>query len=235
MSLKQKLIDLSFNRDQDGRTIAYLYGRTRYVVPDAATEARLRDLKWRLVVAQMLPGIVGMLVGLVTPGLAYGWAIALWCALLLLATLVDLCLRAAARKGPPAASPQPRLWRWPMHFREFAPPFPASGVGTCGTAWQARPSSFWARLRIWPWAPGSWGTSWPLAASSSQRACWPEAPAVFAGGLTQGPGDPHDAAEALPLAFYCAGVPHFCACALIQARKVAILARFGALRACSRQ
>ncbi len=126
-SLKQKLIDLSFKRDQDGRTIAYLYGRTGYVVPDAATEARLRDLKWRLVVAQMLPGIVGMLVGLVTPGLAYGWAIALWCALLLLATLVDLCLRAAARKatrGLATAAPMeladafqriraafPRLWR----------------------------------------------------------------------------------------------------------------------------
>src|SRR5581483_4321562 len=134
ISLKQKLIDLSFKRDQDGRTIACLYGRTGYVVPDAATEARLR-------------------VGLVTPGLAYGWAIALWCALLLLATLVDLCLRAAARKatrGLATAAPMemadafqriraafPRLWRGYMWYCLASAPIIFLGsvaylaMGTC--------------------------------------------------------------------------------------------------------
>jgi hypothetical protein len=50
MSLKRALTDLSFKRDASGRTIVYLYGRTGYVVADAANEEKLRTIRfWPIV------------------------------------------------------------------------------------------------------------------------------------------------------------------------------------------
>jgi len=54
MSLKETLTAPSFKRNKAGRTLVYLYGRNKYFVPDAATEAKLRTIRVWLIIAPLL-------------------------------------------------------------------------------------------------------------------------------------------------------------------------------------
>src|SRR5215475_2650871 len=78
MSLKKKLTDLSFKRDEQGRTIVYLYGRKGYVVPDGETEQKLRTVRLWLFIATFLPGIIGVPIMILSYGQFYEWPLEAW-------------------------------------------------------------------------------------------------------------------------------------------------------------
>ena len=138
MSVKKKLTDISFKRDETGRTIAYLYGRAGYVVPDATVEARLRTLKLWLIVVPILATVVGTVIVFVSFGQVYQWPLSGWCIAVALPLLIDIVQRAVVRtvtRGMTTAGPMgvaeglqriheafPRMWRfWMWYFVATAP------------------------------------------------------------------------------------------------------------------
>jgi hypothetical protein len=153
MSLKKALTNPVFLRDDDGRMIAYLYGRNGYFVPDEATEARLRTIRLWLVISAFLPAIIGLPIMLWSYGQIYKWPLAAWVIAVAGTTLPDVAQRAVVRRVTQGLVPAgrigfgeafarvrkavPRLWRWYMWYLIIAAPlvFLGSAVYLAAGTW----------------------------------------------------------------------------------------------------
>src|SRR5215468_7884720 len=97
MSLKKKLTNLSFKRDEEGRTIVYLYGRKGYVVPDGETEQKLRTVKLWWTIALWLAGIILPIVMMSSYGQFYEWPLKAWFIMVAVLAVLDVGQRAVVR------------------------------------------------------------------------------------------------------------------------------------------
>ena len=130
MSLKKTLTDLSFKRDEEGRTIVYFYSGKGYVVPDGETEEKLRTVRLWLIIATFLPVIIGIPSVILSYGQIYEWPLKAWFIMVAMLAVLDVGQRAVVRivtrEMTPAApmgyvealqtlrNAAPRLWRWYM-------------------------------------------------------------------------------------------------------------------------
>jgi len=91
MSIKNVLTAAMFKRDEAGRTLMYPNGGMGrgYVVPDAATEQRMRSALMWLVIGAGLFGGIGMQVMIIVYGQASEWTAEPWA--VAFAALVGLC------------------------------------------------------------------------------------------------------------------------------------------------
>src|SRR5262249_5817887 len=108
MSLKKTLTDLSFKRDEEGRTIVYLYGRKGYVVPDGETEEKLRTVKLWLVIAALLLSNIVPLIPMLSYGQFYEWPLKAWFIMVAMLAVLNVGQRVVVRivtRGMTPAAP----------------------------------------------------------------------------------------------------------------------------------
>ena len=108
MFLKKALTDLSFKRDEEGRTIVYLNGRKGYFVPDGETEEKLRTVKLWLVIAALLLSNIAPLILMLPYGQFYEWPLKAWFIMVAMLAVLDVGQRAVVRivtRGMTPAAP----------------------------------------------------------------------------------------------------------------------------------